>query len=66
MREGAGGHGRVGDRTWQAAIDAGWTAADLVEAFAIVALTWFVDGFAAFAEVALDAPRAEVAAARAR
>jgi hypothetical protein len=46
----------VAESTWRAARQAGWTTADLVEAFAIVALTWFVDGFAAFATVPLDAP----------
>lgn len=58
VREAAAHRGSVADATWQAAIDHGWTTADLVEAFAIVALTWYVDGFAAFAEVPLDSPQA--------
>jgi alkylhydroperoxidase family enzyme len=54
VREAAAHRGTVPDSTWQAALDAGWTTAHLVEAFAVVALTWYVDGFATFANVPLD------------
>lgn len=63
VREAAVDRGTVADARWHAAIATGWTTAQLVEAFSIVVLTWFVDGFAAFAEVPLDTPRAELAGA---
>jgi len=66
VREAAADRGVIADATWRAAIDAGWTTAELVEVFAIVALTWFVDGFAAFAQVPLDAPPRELTGAGTR
>jgi len=65
-REAAADRGVIADATWGAAIDAGWTTAELVEVFAIVALTWFVDGFAAFAQVPLDVPPRELTGAGTR
>ena len=66
VREAAADRGVIADATWRAAIDAGWTTAELVEVFAIVALTWFVDGFAAFAQVPLDVPPRELTGAGTR
>ena len=53
-REAAAKVGRVTDATWAAAVDAGWTERELAEAFVMVALVTFVDGFASFARVDLD------------
>jgi alkylhydroperoxidase/carboxymuconolactone decarboxylase family protein YurZ len=60
VREASMNRGALAASTWSAAVDAGWTNAELVEAFAIVALTWFVDGFAAYAQVEVDRPPANV------
>jgi len=54
-REVAANVGRVTEATWAAAIEAGWTERELAEAFVMVALVMFVDGFASFAGVELDA-----------
>jgi lactoylglutathione lyase len=53
-RESALGRGRVDEATWQAARAAGWTEAELAEAFAFVGLTQFVDAFLNFARTELD------------
>ena len=52
--------GYVDDGTWQAARSAGWTTAELADAFASVALTIMVDHFVHFAETPLDVPGAPV------
>jgi alkylhydroperoxidase family enzyme len=54
VRDASANRGAATDATWSAAIDAGWTRAELVEAFAVIALTWFVDGFAAFTQLEID------------
>jgi alkylhydroperoxidase/carboxymuconolactone decarboxylase family protein YurZ len=54
VRDASANRGAVTDATWSAAVEAGWTNAQLVEAFTVVALTWFVDGFAAFAQIDVD------------
>jgi len=56
VREAAGNRGAAEDATWSAAVEAGWKNAELVEAFAIIALTWFVDGFATFVQLDVDKP----------
>jgi len=63
VREASGNRGAAAESTWSAAIEAGWTNAELVEAFAIIALTWFVDGFATFVELDEDEPPADVGGA---
>jgi alkylhydroperoxidase/carboxymuconolactone decarboxylase family protein YurZ len=50
--------GRVDVDAWQAALSAGWTIAELAEAFTSVALTMMVDHFVHFAETPLDVPNA--------
>lgn len=49
-----GGH--VDEASWQTARVAGWTEAELAEAFAFVALTQYVDTFVNFAQPELDIP----------
>jgi len=56
VREASGNRGAATETTWSAAVEAGWTNAELVEAFAIIALTWFVDGFASFVQIEADRP----------
>jgi alkylhydroperoxidase family enzyme len=53
----AANFGGVPDGAWDGAVRSGWTARELVDAFAIVALTQFVDGFATFAQVEVDGGR---------
>jgi lactoylglutathione lyase len=53
-RRSALNHGQVDDPTWQAACAAGWSDAELVEAFALIALAQYVDAFAAFAQTPID------------
>ena len=53
--------GRVADGTWQAALDVGWTAAQLADAYVSLSLAAFVDHFLAFAETTLDVPAPEPA-----
>jgi len=55
VREAATAVGHVTDATWLAARSAGWAASELAEAFTIVMLVTFIDGFANFAEVEPDA-----------
>jgi hypothetical protein len=54
-REAASTNGGVADATWAAAVAAGWTTRELAEAFVMIALVTFVDGFARFALVDVDA-----------
>jgi catechol 2,3-dioxygenase-like lactoylglutathione lyase family enzyme/alkylhydroperoxidase family enzyme len=53
-RQSALNRGRVDEATWQAARDAGWSEAELAEAFAFVGLTQYVDTFVNFARTELD------------
>jgi catechol 2,3-dioxygenase-like lactoylglutathione lyase family enzyme len=46
--------GRVEETTWQAALTSGWTESELLEAFAFVGLTQYVDAFVNFARTDLD------------
>jgi hypothetical protein len=50
--------GHVDDVTWQAARSAGWSDAQLVDAFAYVGLALYVDYFTNYACTALDVPAA--------
>ncbi len=58
IREAAANTGRVGEGTWQAATDAGWSPEQLTEAFAFLAITVFVDYFTHYARTGLDVPPA--------
>jgi hypothetical protein len=58
VRQAARTIGHVEDAAWQAALSAGWTDAELAEAFASVALTMMVDYFVHFAQTPLDVPGA--------
>jgi catechol 2,3-dioxygenase-like lactoylglutathione lyase family enzyme len=53
-REAALNGGRVEEVTWGAARTSGWTESDLLEAFALVGLTQYVDSFVNFARTDLD------------
>jgi len=55
-REAARDVGHVAEGTWQAALDAGWSDAELADAFASIGLTTFVDYFVNFAQTPLDLP----------
>jgi alkylhydroperoxidase/carboxymuconolactone decarboxylase family protein YurZ len=56
VRQAATDTGRVGDEMWSAAKEAGWTSAQLAEAYANVAFATMVDAFARFAEPEFDVP----------
>jgi hypothetical protein len=58
IREAATNTGRVNDSTWTAATAAGWSTAQLTEAFLFLALTVFVDYFTNYARTELDVPPA--------
>ncbi len=58
IREAAANTGVVGRATWDAAIAAGWSDEQLIEAFVYLALTVFVDYFTNFARTELDVPPA--------
>ena len=58
VREQAGNVGHVQDSTWQAAIDAGWTDAELTESSAVVALNLFTNYFNHLVGTELDLPAA--------
>ena len=58
MREAAVNTGRVTEATWAAATAAGWSVAQLTEAFVFLALTVFVDYFTHYARTELDVPPA--------
>ena len=53
-RQAAINRGHVDEPAWQAARAAGWTEADLAEAYAFVGLTQYVDAFVNFARTELD------------
>jgi alkylhydroperoxidase family enzyme len=50
--------GRVDDAVWQEALDAGWSSAELGEAFLSMSLAGLVDAFVRFAQTEPDAPTA--------
>ena len=54
-RQSATNHGHVDEPTWQTALDAGWTDAQLAEAFAFVGLAQYVDSFINYARTDIDA-----------
>jgi AhpD family alkylhydroperoxidase len=58
VREQTSGVGHVQDSTWQAALDAGWTDAQLTETSVHVALNLFTDYFNHLVETDLDLPAA--------
>jgi hypothetical protein len=58
VQEAAASAGRVDDMTWQAAQAAGWSDAQLVDAFAYVGLALYVDYFTNYASTPLDVPAA--------
>ncbi len=58
VREQTGNVGAVDDATWQAALDAGWTDAQLTETSAVVALNLFTNYFNHLVQTDLDLPAA--------
>jgi alkylhydroperoxidase family enzyme len=54
VREAAANSGEVSDATWQAAQQAGWSDAQLAEAFAYLGLTIFTAYFLNYAQTELD------------
>ncbi len=58
VREQTGNVGTVEDATWQAALDAGWTDAQLAETSAVVALNLFTNYFNHLVQTDLDLPAA--------
>ncbi len=58
VREQAGKVGHVQDSTWQAALDAGWSDAELTESTAVVALNLFTNCFNHTVQTDLDLPAA--------
>jgi AhpD family alkylhydroperoxidase len=58
VREAAGQVGDVSDRTWKAALEAGWTDTDLAEAFAHLAANLFANYFNHYARTDMDVPPA--------
>ncbi|GAC1602153.1 MAG: carboxymuconolactone decarboxylase family protein [Pseudarthrobacter sp.] len=58
-REAAARTGNVSDATWHAALDAGWGAEELSEAFAHIAANLFTNYFNHYARTDLDLPSAE-------
>lgn len=58
VREQAGNVGHVKDSTWQAALDAGWSDAELTETSAVVALNLFTNYFNHLVQTDLDLPAA--------
>jgi uncharacterized peroxidase-related enzyme len=57
-REAAQERGRVEDETWQAALDAGWTDAELLEALVHVVANTFTNYFNRLVQTDLDLPPA--------
>src|SRR5215470_20369639 len=51
--------GHVDEPTWRTALDAGWTDAQLAEAFAFIGLAQYVDSFINYARTDVDSPFAE-------
>jgi alkylhydroperoxidase family enzyme len=64
VREAATNDGTVQNATWSAAVDAGCTPAELVEAYVCIALTVFVNHFVAYAGTPVDVPGDPVPAQR--
>jgi hypothetical protein len=61
VREAVGYDGRVSDLTWAAALDAGWTSAQLAETYGYLALVAYCDRFVRYAETDYDVAFAESA-----
>ena len=59
-RQSATNQGRVDEPTWQTALDAGWTDAQLAEAFAFIGLAQYVDTFVNYARTDIDPPFAHM------
>lgn len=57
-REAAGKVGDVSDKTWQSALDAGWTTVELTELFAHIAANLYTNFFNHYARTRLDVPAA--------
>ena len=51
--------GHVDEPTWRTALDAGWTDAQLAEAFAFIGLAQYVDSFINYARTEIDPPFAK-------
>lgn len=64
VRDAAANEGAVESETWADAVDAGWSRAELVEAFACIALTVFVKQFVAYAGTPVDVPGDPIPAPR--
>ena len=58
VREQASHVGHVQDTTWQSALDAGWTDAELTETSAVIALNLFTNYFNHLVQTELDLPAA--------
>jgi uncharacterized peroxidase-related enzyme len=58
VREQAANVGHVQDSSWQAALDAGWSDAELTETSAVVALNLFTNYFNHLVQTELDLPAA--------
>ena len=58
VRESAGNLGTVADDTWQAALDAGWSDAELTEVSVHIALNLFTNHFNHLVDTDLDLPPA--------
>ncbi|MGY1682184.1 carboxymuconolactone decarboxylase family protein [Geodermatophilus sp. SYSU D01176] len=58
VRESAGAVGPVGDRSWQAALDAGWSDTELTEASVHIALNLFTNHVNHPVQTELDLPAA--------
>jgi hypothetical protein len=56
VREAAANSGKVSDTAWGKAVDAGWSAEQLTEAFAYLGLTVFTAYFLNYAQTDLDVP----------
>jgi hypothetical protein len=56
VREATVNAGKVSDTTWANAVDAGWNAEQLTEAFAYLGLTVFTAYFLNYAQTDLDVP----------
>ncbi|OMC49823.1 hypothetical protein [Mycobacterium sp. IS-1264] len=56
VREATANSGKVSDTTWASAIEAGWNAEQLTEAFAYLGLTVFTAYFLNYAQTDLDVP----------
>jgi hypothetical protein len=50
----AADEGHVREKTWNAALEAGWSTDQLGESFALLAIVLFVDYFVNFAQTPLD------------